>query len=546
MSARGKKIVKIAMIFTLVLAPVLSFLLWPIMTDNTVIHPDPALLRGKRSYLAETKANTSAPHPNVIVLLADDLGKYDISLYGGNDVPTPNIDALAQSGVIFTDGYCSSPICSPSRAGLLTGRYQQRFGHELQPGDVYPKNRFEILAGNAACFVAGELPILRGTWKINYRSSYPSPAAQSAQGLQQSEITFAELVRTQGYATGAIGKWHLGQAKGFTPQERGFDYHYGFYAAATLYAPPNTPGIVDHFFTDSTGTYLWLAGRSGNAGIRRNDEIIQENGYLTDRIAGEATDFIDRNRAKPFVLYVPFNAPHTPFQVPTAYYNRFSEERDETKRVYHAMISALDDAVGEIVKKVRDAGLEENTLLVFASDNGGATYTRATTNAPLKGGKLTQFEGGINVPFLMSWKGTIPPGTVYREPVSTLDVFTTIAANTHAPLPQDRPYDGVDLVAKVLRHEPAHEALFWRSGSAKAVRKGDWKLVVSGKSGKMWLYNLATDKSELTDLAKEHPEIVAGLEAALKEWEKGMIDPLWPSPARNELRFGDDLYVFDI
>jgi len=461
-------------------------------------------------------------------------------------VPTPNIDALAQSGVVFTDGYCTSPICSPSRAGLLTGRYQQRFGHELQPGDVYPGNRLALLAGSAVHLLADEVPMLRGTWKVNYRTSYPTRDAQAAQGLRPSEITFADLAKTQGYATAAIGKWHLGEMKGLTPLDRGFDYHYGFYAAASLYAPGHTPGIVDHPYTDSTGTYLWLTGRKGSANIRRNGEIIQENGYLTERIAKEAVGFIDQNREKPFLLYVPFNAPHTPFQAPNRYYERFSGEKDETKRVYHAMISALDEAVGEIVKEVRDAGLEEKTIFFFASDNGGATYTRATTNAPLKGGKLTHFEGGINVPFLMSWKGTLPPNTAYHEPVSTLDVFSTIAANINAPLPQDRPYDGVDLVEKVLNREPAHDILFWRSGSSKAVRKGDWKLVISEKTNKTWLYNLATDKSETTDLAQQRPEIAAELQAALKQWEKGMAEPLWPSPAYNELHFGNDTYIFDI
>ena len=526
-------------LFVAVLSTLLpSCLLRPIDTDNTLIQPDPGLLAGKESYLAGTKANTSTPKPNVIILFADDLGKYDISLYGGKDVPTPNIDTLATSGVTFTDGYVTAPICSPSRAGLLTGRYQQRFGHELQPGDVYPKCRLEILAANSLIF--------RGPWKLNDSKTYPSRAAMNAQGLPQSEITFADLAKTQGYATGIIGKWHLGHGQGFTPQERGFDYHYGFYSAATLYVPAGTPGIVNHRHGDVADIFIRYKGRKGNASIRRNAEMIEEKEYLTEKFTTEAVDFIERNKDKPFLLYVPFNAVHTPFQVPTRYYERFGEVSDENKRTYYAMISALDDAVGEIVKKVQEAGLEEKTLIVFCSDNGGATYTRATTNAPLKGGKLTHFEGGINVPFLMSWKGTIPPNTVYHEPVSTLDIFSTIAANIHAPLPQDRPYDGVDLVDKANSHEPAHEALLWRSGTSKAVRKGDWKLVISEKSGKTWLYNLATDKSETTDLSQKNPDIVAELQAALKEWEKGLIAPLWPSPARNELRFGDDVYIFDI
>lgn len=546
MIKQRRKSVAIAMILLILAVPLSYYLFRPINTDGTRQVADPALLAGKKALLAETKPNAVAQRPNVIILLADDLGKYDVSLYGGKDVPTPNIDSLAASGVTFPNGYVTAPICSPSRAALLTGRYQQRFGHELQPGDLYPKNRFEIMAGNALFYLPGDIPPLRGAWKINHRASYPTPTATEQQGLQQSEITFADLAKTQGYSTGAIGKWHLGQAEGFRPQDRGFDYHYGFYSAATLYAPASAPGMINRPYSDRTGTFLWLQGQEGHAGIRRNDTVIQENGYLTERIAEEAKEFIDRNRDKPFVLYVPFNAPHTPFQVPSRYYERFSEVHDENKRVYYAMISALDDAVGDIVKKVRDLGLEEKTIFFFTSDNGGAAYTHATTNAPLKGGKLSHFEGGINVPFLMSWKGTIPPQTTYKGLVSTLDIFTTVVANIHAPLPQERPIDGVDLVDKVLKQEPAHEALFWRSGTSKAVRKGDWKLVISEKSNKLWLYDLVNDPSEATDLSPKEPGVVEELQSVLKEWEKGLIAPLWPSPARNELQFGEDLYVFDI
>jgi arylsulfatase A-like enzyme len=538
MTITKKRAAKFTGLLAIVVAPFLAYLLWPINTDNTLIVPDRRLLEGKKAFLAGTRPGGAGQKTNVIVLFADDLGKYDISLYGGQDVPTPHIDSLAASGVTFTDGYVTAPICSPSRAGLLTGRYQQRFGHELQPGDRYPSNRLERALIKQF--------VLTGDWKLNEKETYPSWASMDTQGLPQAEITFADLAKTQGYSTGAIGKWHLGHKNGFTPLERGFDYHYGFYQAFSLYVPVGTPNIVSHHHTDATDSYIWKNGRVGTGLIRRNGEILDEKDYLTERFALEAEAFIDRNKDKPFVLYVPFNAPHTPFQVPTEYYDRFSKVQDENKRIYYAMVSALDDAVGRIVKKVRENGLEEKTLIVFTSDNGGAAYTRATTNAPLKGGKLTHFEGGINVPFLMSWKGKIAPNTVYKQPVSTLDIFSTIAANIGAPLPQDRPYDGVDLVDKVNKNEAAHEALFWRSGTSKAVRKGDWKLVISGRNGKSWLYNLADDKSETTDISGRNPEKLAELQAALKDWEKGLVAPLWESPAFGELHFGNDLYVFDI
>lgn len=538
MDVRRRKIVKCLLIVAFVFAPFLTYLLWPIRTNKTILQADPALLPGKRSYLADTKVNPADSHPNVIILLADDLGKYDISLYGGKDVPTPNIDALAHSGVTFTNAYCTSPICSPSRAGLLTGRYQQRFGHEFQPGDAYPYCRLQILLGNATIF--------RNQWKLDDAKAYPTRASAASQGMRLSEITFADMARTQGYATAAIGKWHLGHGEGLTPRDRGFDYYYGFLDGASLYSPLDDSDIVYHRHKNLVDFFARIAKRKGLKAIQRNGEVIEERGYLTARFAEESCAFIERNRERPFVLYVPFNAPHEPFQVPTEYYERFRRVQDTNKRTYYAMISALDDAVGAIVNKVRETGIEEKTLFFFTSDNGGATYTEATTNAPLKGGKLNQFEGGINMPFLMRWKGTIPPNTMYPGLVSTLDIFTTMAASIHAPLPQDRLYDGVDLVQKVLQQESAHDALFWRSGNAKAVRKGDWKLVISERTGKTWLYNLASDISEASDLSRENPEKVAELWAALKEWENGLIPPLWPSNAYSEERFGDELYHFDM
>lgn len=533
-----KKIVKIGLPVLGVLGIAAVYLLRPINTDDTLVKVDEVLAKGKSYFLAQPDSTTNHAKPNVIILLADDLGKYDISLYGGKAAPTPTIDSLAASGVTFTDGYVSAPICSPSRAGLLTGRYQQRFGHELQPGDRYPKNNLEYLAVKYI--------LNTNDWHPNPKITYPSAKSIASQGLPQSEITFADLAKKQGYATGIIGKWHLGHTKGFTPLERGFDYHYGFYQAFSLFAHEDNPDIINHHHSDFTDKMIWGNGRVGTGRIRRDTTVIDEKAFLTEKFAEEATAFIDKNKKKPFLLYVPFNAPHTPFQVRKKYYDRFAHIKDENKRVYYAMISALDDAIAQILQKVKDEGLEENTLIVFASDNGGATYTHATTNAPLKGGKFSHFEGGINVPFALRWKGKIKAHTIYNQPVSTLDIFATIASAIGAKLPSDRTYDGVDLVNKVNKNEAAHASLFWRSGDAKAIRKGDWKLVISGKNQQLWLYNLQQDKAENIDVAAQNPAKVKELSIALENWEKGLKKPLWPSLMNYEFTFGKQVYQVDL
>lgn len=538
--ASFKKIKRILIPILIILFIAVLFLFWPINTNGKLIEPDKKLTEGKAAFLAQKDTSKSSEKkPNIIILLADDLGKYDISLYGGKAAPTPQIDSLAASGVTFTDGYVSASICSPSRAGLLTGRYQERFGHEYQPGDRYPKNNLE--------YYAFKYLINTNNWRLNPKIEYPNEASIATQGLPQSEITFADLAKKQGYATAIIGKWHLGHNKGFFPLDRGFDYHYGFYQAFSLYTPEDdNPDIINHHHKDFTDKMIWGNGRVGIGQIRRDTTIIHNKAYLTETFADEAEAFIDKNKTKPFLLYVPFNAPHTPFQVRKKYYDRFPNVKDENKRVYFAMISALDDAIGRIVAKVKKEGLEENTLIIFASDNGGADYTFATTNAPLKGGKFSHFEGGINVPFALSWKGKIKPHTVYKTPVSSLDIFSTVAAVTHSGLPKDRVYDGVDLISTVNENKEAHKNLYWRSGDAKAIRSGDWKLIISGKTHEEWLYNLANDKSETTDLAAKNPEKVKELQTALQNWEKGLVKPLWPNLTYYEFDFGKQKYFVDL
>lgn len=486
------------------------------------IHPDHTQTDFHRAFLAQPPSNSLQGRPNIILILADDLGKTDISRYGGTRVQTPHIDAIGENGVTFTEGYITSPICSPSRAGMLTGRYQQRFGYEYQPHDRYPKNELEY-------FVYQRFLDSR-TWSLTTDKSFPSLEAIVQQGLPETEFTLAELLQKHGYATGIVGKWHLGVEEHCWPNRRGFDYQYGFYEAYTLYQPDtHATDILNQHHDDFSDPYIWKGGRRGNCALRCNHAVVEDSVYLTQRLAEEAVKFIEQHHDSAFFLYVPFSAPHTPFQVPRAYYDRFPHEPDRNKRIYQGMIAALDDAVGDILAALDSMGLENNTLVWFLSDNGGATYTRATDNFPLKGGKFTHFEGGLNVPFMLQWKTHVPAGTQFSKPVMSLDIFQTTVALAGIDLPPDRPYDGVNLLPFLLGElaGPPHEALFWRSNYSWAVRHGPWKLVGDEKSGHHVLYNLLVDKEERHNLYPQSPDIVNMLTQAYRAWEATTLPPRW-------------------
>ena len=425
--------------------------------------------------------------PNIVFLLGDDLGYCDVSMYGCREIPTPNIDAIASAGVKFTNGYVTAPVCSPSRAGLMTGRYQHRFGFEFNAG-----------------------PLQRAT-------------DDREMGLPTSEITLAQMLKQSGYATGMVGKWHLGLHDKFHPIKRGFDEYFGFLFGANMYIEPDAPGVKSN---DPEGVGVRI--RTARNPIVRGQTPVEEKEYLTEAFAREAIDFIERHRSEPFFLYVPFNAPHTPLQATTKYFDRFPEIKDEKRRIYAAMVSALDTAVGAILNKLRDAGLEQNTMVVFLSDNGCATYTRACTNDPLRMGKLTPFEGGFRVPFALKLPGRIKPGMTYERPISSLDLFPTALALAGGKLPADRAYDGVDLLPFLTGKNKAapHEVLCWRNGENAAVRKGNWKLFKAGD--KYWLYDLSKDVGEQQNVADKHTAIVTQLKQELSAWEEKMKPPMWP------------------
>jgi arylsulfatase A-like enzyme len=437
--------------------------------------------------------------PNILLIVADDLGWGELTSQGfTKDIPTPNIDSISANGVRFTNGYVSGPYCSPTRAGLLTGHYQQRFGHEFNPG--------------------------------------PPTEANAAVGLSLQETTIGNRLKSAGYATGWFGKSHLGTAPEFHPQKRGFDEFYGFLGGAHSYVEP---------------------GQGQNA-VLRGTEPVKETGYLTETFAKEAASFIERKKDEQWFVYLPFNAVHAPLDTLKKYDERFTSISDPKRRKFAALLSALDDSVGTVLNKVRDLKLEEDTLVYFISDNGGPTASTTSGNGPLKGYKAQTSEGGIRVPFAIQWKGKIPAGKVDDRPVIQLDLLPTSLAAAGVELDPAWKLDGVNLLPylKGEKTEAPHDALFWRFGQQIAIRKGDWKLVKSAADGTRAgagagaastkgakLYNLANDIGEKNDLAANHPDKVKDLSDAWNAWDATLVDPKWTpgGPRRNGNRRGAEV-----
>ncbi|HVW01447.1 MAG TPA: sulfatase-like hydrolase/transferase [Planctomycetaceae bacterium] len=415
-----------------------------------------------------------AARPNVLIIVGDDMGYADVGFHGVKDIPTPHLDALAAAGVKFTNGYVTGPYCSPTRAGLLTGRYQQRFGHEFNP-------------------------------------------AGPRTGLPLTETTLANHLKSAGYHTGIVGKWHLGAQESMHPLKRGFDEFFGFLGGGHSY---------------------FNAG-----GILRGTEPVDEIDYTTDAFGREACSFIERHKGEPWFLYLAFNAVHTPMHATDDRLAKFPNVSSGRRRTYDAMMLAMDDAIGQVRDKLAATGQAENTLIAFISDNGGPTMAGTTMNGsrndPLRGSKRTTLEGGIRVPFVVAWPGHIRPG-VFDKPAIQLDLHATaLAAADVVPRPEWK-LEGVDLLPYLSGEKSGapHEALFWRMGNQMAVRSGDWKLVRydgnadtnTGQPQRVTdarLYNLASDVHESKDLAATNPEKAQELQALWDEWNKSNVKPLW-------------------
>lgn len=412
---------------------------------------------------------SAAEKPNILVIVADDMGYADCGVQGCTDVKTPAIDSLAKNGVRFTNGYVSGCVCSPSRVGVVTGRYQQRTGHDANP--------------------------------------------HGQMGLDSKETTMAQRMKAAGYITGIMGKWHLGEEKEQMPPSRGFDEFYG---------------ILPHG--------IGAEKKGGEVQVWRGFDKVATPADHTVKFGEEAEAFIERHKSQPWYLYLPFTAVHAPHVAPESYVKKFAHIEDKGRRQLCAMISVMDDRIGNVLAKLRALKLEENTLIFFISDNGGPT-ARVVHNGPLRGGKWTVWEGGIRVPFMVQWKGRIAPGRVLDTPVIQLDFLPTALAAAGVSTQPDWKLDGVNLLPLLegKTDKLARDALFWRFGVQFAVRQGDWKLTKASRDMQPALFNLAADIGEKNDLAAQQPEKVKQLQALWDSWNAQNIPPRWEDNRWNGL-----------
>lgn len=431
---------------------------------------------------AAQQATTSetAKQPNIILLFADDAGYADFGFHGSKEMITPNLDKLASQGVRFTQAYVTHPTCGPSRAGLITGKSQYRFGYEENNVPTY--------------------------------MSAVSAADGAEMGLPVEEVTMADYLKKQGYATAIYGKWHLGGADRFHPTKRGFDEFYGFRGGARSYfeyteAPKDPMNLMERGF----------------------GKFEESKEYLTDAIADESLDFIERNHKanKPFFAFLSFNAVHTPMDAIPEDLAKFPELTGKRK-IVAAMTLGLDRAVGKVMDKLKELGIDDNTMVVFTNDNGGPTDANASINLPLSGIKATQLEGGIRVPFLMKWPGKLTPNTTYTKPISTFDLLPTFFKAAGGDLKSLDDIDGVDLLPYIngQNTERPHETLFWKRDARATMRKGDWKLM-RFPDRPAELFYLPDDEAEMNNLAEAEPERYLKMYKELFAWETTLERPRW-------------------
>jgi arylsulfatase A-like enzyme len=463
--------------------------------------------------------------PNIIVIMADDLGYNDITLNGGGVaggvVPTPAIDSIAKDGVNLRSGYAGNATCAPSRASLMTGKYPTRFGFEFTP----TPSQF----GKAVVYLANhnrnkEVP--PAIYHDELESTYPDHLNMS---VPTSEIMLPKSLKDKNYHNLFIGKWHLGGTPSSRPEARGFDEVLGFMAATSMYLKESDPRAVNAKQDfDPIDPFLWA---NLPFAVDQGKERFQPNEYMSDYLGKEASRAIAVNKDRPFFMYLAFSAPHSPLQALKSDYDSLPQIKDHPLRVYASMIKALDRNVGRVLDTLKKNGLEDNTLIIFTSDNGGANYIGLDgINSPYRGWKATFFDGGIHVPFFMKWPNQIPKGTRYDAPVSHVDIFATAAAAGGVNLNPDNGLDGVNLVPYVRgKKGNPHKNLFWRNGQNLILLQDGWKLQIANHNEKIWLFNIENDPGERNNLSEKYPQKVAELKEVLMQINSQQKPPLWNS-----------------
>ena len=422
---------------------------------------------GSVALAAEANKKT---RPNVVLIFVDDLGYGDVGYHGTCDVPTPNIDSIAKKGTQFSAGYVTAAVCGPSRAGILSGQYQQRFGFDDNPGPFRQTPKVEI-------------------------------------GTPTDRLNIAERLKELGYATGMVGKWHEGDKEKFQPHKRGFDEYFGF-----------NNGAAEYFIKDN---------RKGRL-VRNGKPVKREDDYLTDAFGREGAAFVRKNRNRPFFLYASFNAVHGPLQAPADDIATAPGD-DRRRRIMAAMLASLDRNIGRILTAISDCKLESNTLVIFWSDNGGKPPGNRSLNTPLRGMKGEYYEGGIRVPACMKWPGVIAAGKRCDHPVSSLDVMPTALAAAGTEICPNWKLDGISLLDYLgdKPKAPPKRMLYWRQLHHWAVRDAEWKLLKNRRDKRPKLFRIAKDKCEKTDLFDRHPDVVKRLKSAHDKWASKMMKPQW-------------------
>lgn len=485
---------------------------------------EPRDIPWKQGPSASTTTNLERP-PNIILIVADDLGYNDISTFGGGIVQTPSIDRLAKEGAVFNQSYSGASTCAPSRAMMMTGRYPTRTGFEFTPTPAG--------MGKAVSFISGGMDnnLPPGFYDEEMEANQPP---YQLKGLPPDEITIAETLKDSGYYTAHIGKWHLGNDNGMAPHEQGFDD--SLLMTSGLYLPEHDLNVVNAKIPfDPIDKFLWKAMTYSNSFNSGDGNRFKPKGYLTDYWTDESINVIKANKNRPFFLYLAHWGPHTPLQATREDYEAVGDIRPHRKRVYAAMVRAIDRSVGRVLDTLDQEGLADNTLVMFTSDNGGAGYIGIPeVNQPFRGWKITMFEGGLRVPMMIKWPSKITAGTVVDTPVAHIDVMPTLAAAA-ASQSKATEIDGVNILPLATSQGDQNwdrETLFWQNGHYQVVRHGDWKLQVNDRPTdglQHWLFDLAKDPTEQNNLSAVRQDKVKELNGLLVDHQANAVGALYPA-----------------